>query len=148
MTRTSKSRSLVYANTLYEPLEAFYKDPQWREITDWKSELAPYYDQAKRMLGVTDNPRMTPSDHVMKQVADELGVGDTFRLTPVGVFFGGPGQEPTDTVADPFCGRGTTLWVAARLGRIAWASDRDPDAVSRTQSRVAQERAIFNHVDG
>ena len=56
------------------------------------------------MLGVTDNPRMTPSDEVMKQVADELGVGDTFRLTPVGVFFGGPGQEPADTVADPFFG--------------------------------------------
>ena len=47
---------------------------------------------------------MTPSDEVMKQVADELGVGDTFRLTPVGVFFGGPGQEPSDTVADPFFG--------------------------------------------
>jgi site-specific DNA-methyltransferase (adenine-specific) len=55
---------------------------------------------------------------------------------------------PEDTVGDPFCGRGTTLWVAARLGRIAWANDRDPDAVSRTQSRVAQERAIFNHADG
>ena len=96
--------SLVYANTLYEPLEQFYDDPSWKDITDWRAELAPYYDQAKRMLGVTDNPRMTPSDHVMKQVADELGVGDTFRLTPVGVFFGGPGQEPADTVADPFFG--------------------------------------------
>ena len=56
------------------------------------------------MLGVTDNPRMTPSDEVMKQVAEELGVGDTFRLTPVGVFFGGPGQEPADTVPDPYFG--------------------------------------------
>ena len=36
---------------------------------------------------------MTPSDLVMKQVADEMGVGDTFHPTPVGVFFGGPGQE-------------------------------------------------------
>jgi hypothetical protein len=36
--------SLVYANTLYEPLPAFYNDPQWSHITDWKSELAPYYD--------------------------------------------------------------------------------------------------------
>ena len=25
-------------------------------ITDWKAELAPYYDQAKRMLGVVDEP--------------------------------------------------------------------------------------------
>ncbi len=96
--------SLVYANTLYEPLEQFYDDPSWKDITDWRAELSPYYDQAKRMLGVTDNPRMTPSDEVMKQVADELGVGDTFRLTPVGVFFGGPDQEPSDTVADPYFG--------------------------------------------
>ena len=34
--------SLVYANTLYEPLEQFYKDPQWAHITDWRGELAPY----------------------------------------------------------------------------------------------------------
>ena len=61
--------SLVYANTLYEPLPAFYTDPQWSHITDWKSELAPYYDQAKRMLGVVDNPLRTPSDEAMGQVA-------------------------------------------------------------------------------
>ena len=30
--------SLVYANTLYEPLPAFYNDPQWAHITDWKDE--------------------------------------------------------------------------------------------------------------
>ncbi len=96
--------SLVYANTLYEPLEQFYDDPSWKDITDWRAELAPYYDQAKRMLGVAEYPRMTPSDEVMKQVADDLGVGDTFHPTPVGVFFGGPGQEPSDTVADPYFG--------------------------------------------
>lgn len=27
--------SLVYANTLYEPLEPFYTDPSWSGITDW-----------------------------------------------------------------------------------------------------------------
>ena len=32
------------------------------------------------MLGVTTNPTMTPSDDVMKQVADEMGAGETFRL--------------------------------------------------------------------
>ena len=96
--------SLVYANTLYEPLPAFYDDPSWRDITDWRSELAPYYDQAKRMLGVVDNPVRTPSDDVMQQVADEMGVGETFHPTPVGVFFGGPGQTPDDVVPDPFFG--------------------------------------------
>ncbi len=96
--------SLVYANTLYEPPEAFYRDPQWARITDWKDELAPYYDQAKRMLGVVENPLRTASDDVMEQVATELGVEDTFRPTPVGVFFGGPEARPGDTVADPFFG--------------------------------------------
>ncbi len=96
--------SLVYANTLYEPLPAFYDDPAWSDITDWRAELAPYYDQAQRMLGVTVYPHVTPADEVMRLVADEMGVGDTFHPTPVGVFFGGPGQEPDDEVADPFFG--------------------------------------------
>jgi cholesterol oxidase len=92
--------SLVYANTLYEPLPAFYTDRQWAHITDWKAELAPYYDQAKRMLGVATYPHFTPADGVMKQIADEMGVGDTFHPTPVGVFFGEPGVE----VDDPYFG--------------------------------------------
>ncbi len=100
--------SLVYANTLYEPLPAFYTDPQWSYITDWRSELAPYYDQAKRMLGVVENPLRTPADDVMEQVATEMGVADTFHPTPVGVFFGGPGVEPGSRpgteVDDPYFG--------------------------------------------
>ncbi|HET6151726.1 MAG TPA: GMC family oxidoreductase [Marmoricola sp.] len=96
--------SLVYANTLYEPLDAFYRDPSWAHITDWKSELAPYYDQAKRMLGVVENPLRTAADDVMKQVADDMGVGETFHPTPVGVFFGGPGETHHDAIKDPFFG--------------------------------------------
>jgi cholesterol oxidase len=92
--------SLVYANTLYTPLDDFYNDRQWAHITDWKAELAPYYDQAERMLGVTNNTTMTPSDIEMKAVAEDMGVGHTFALTPVGVFFGPPGQ----TVPDPYFG--------------------------------------------
>ncbi|HET6818515.1 MAG TPA: GMC family oxidoreductase [Mycobacteriales bacterium] len=92
--------SLVYANTLYTPLDDFFADRQWAHITDWKAELAPYYDQAERMLGVTKNTTMTPSDIEMKAVADEMGVGHTFTLTPVGVFFGPAGK----TVPDPYFG--------------------------------------------
>ena len=89
--------SLVYANTLYIPGDSFFQDPQWGEITDWKEELAPFYDQAQRMLGVTQNPTTTPSDLVMKEIAEDMGVGSTFRLTPVGVFFGeGRGKKSPD----------------------------------------------------
>ncbi|NLU81794.1 GMC family oxidoreductase [Rhodococcus sp. HNM0569] len=92
--------SLNYANTLYKPPAPFFEDPQWSGITDWHDELSPYYEQARRMLGVVQNPHMTPADEVIKSVADEMGVGETFIQTPVGVFFGEPGK----TVADPYFG--------------------------------------------
>ena len=80
--------SLVYANTLYQPSDSYFEDQQWRHITDWKSELTPWYDQASRMLGVAKNPYFSPSDQAMKDVADEMGVGHTFTLAPLGVHFG------------------------------------------------------------
>jgi cholesterol oxidase len=97
--------SLNYANTLYVPPEPFFNDPQWKKITDWRAELMPHYDQAQRMLGVVKNPTFTDADRIVKEVADEMGVGDTFVATPVGVFFGPDGDKtPGKTVPDPFFG--------------------------------------------
>ncbi|MGE5134420.1 MAG: GMC family oxidoreductase N-terminal domain-containing protein [Gemmatimonadota bacterium] len=93
--------SLNYANTLYRPAPAFYADPQWRGLTDWQAELAPFYDQAERMLGVVTNPTMTPADEAVLRVAERTGRAGTFHRTPVGVYFGGgSGQE----AADPYFG--------------------------------------------
>lgn len=80
--------SLVYANTLYQPGDEYFNDPQWSEITDWKTELAPWYAIANRMLGVIKNPFFSNSDRAMQQVANEMGVGDTFTLAPLGIYFG------------------------------------------------------------
>jgi cholesterol oxidase len=90
--------SLVYANTLYRPAsDAFFMDRQWAHITDWKSELDAYYDQASRMLGVALNPTITPADEIMQKVAADMGVPESFHLTPVGVYFGeGAGVEAPD----------------------------------------------------
>ena len=97
--------SLNYANTLYVPPNPFFNDPQWKHITDWRAELMPHYDQAQRMLGVVTNPTFTDADQIMKEVADEMGVGDTFVPTPVGVFFGPDGKKtPGKTVPDPYFG--------------------------------------------
>ncbi|MBV8928543.1 MAG: GMC family oxidoreductase [Mycobacteriaceae bacterium] len=97
--------SLNYANTLYVPPEPFFSDQQWAHITDWRAELMPHYDQAQRMLGVVPNPTMTDADRVVKQVADEMGFGDTWVPTPVGVFFGPDGKKaPGQTVPDPYFG--------------------------------------------
>jgi len=93
--------SLNYANTLYQPGTAFFTDPQWQGIADWESELAPHYATAKRMLGVVDTyPHTGPVERIMAGAAEDLGVGETFRRAPVGVWFGRPGER----VADPFFG--------------------------------------------
>ena len=92
--------SLNYANTLYVPPEPFYRDPQWGHITDWREELAPHYATAQRMLGVVENPCEGPVEQVMRDTANDLGVGHTFRKTPVGVYFGEPGKQ----VRDPYFG--------------------------------------------
>jgi len=93
--------SLVYANTLYKPPASYFEDKQWKHITDWDAELTPWYDQASRMLGVAQNPYFSPSDKAMKEVADQMGVGHTFKLAPLGVYFGdGAGLKSKD----PFFG--------------------------------------------
>jgi cholesterol oxidase len=92
--------SLNYANTLYVPPAPFFRDRQWGHITDWQAELRPHYDTASRMLGVVTNPCDGPVERIMKQAAEDLGVGSTYRKTPVGVFFGEPGRR----VPDPFFG--------------------------------------------
>ena len=95
--------SLVYANTLLVPPDEVFEDPHWRSLGAWKDDLAPHYATARRMLGVTPAPCPTESDHLLREIAEDMGKGDTYHATDVGVFFGEPGK----TVPDPyFDGRG------------------------------------------
>ena len=105
--------SLGYANTLYRARPAFFEDPQWAELGEWESELRPHYETAERMLGVTEYEGMGPADRLLKEYGDEIGVGDTFRNTRVGVFFDQPGRE----VPDPyFEGEGPARTGCVRCG--------------------------------
>ena len=97
--------SLVYANTLYRPPQSFFTTGSWAKLADWQNLLAPYYNQAERMLGVETNPFESNSDRAVKKVADRLGFGGTFRLTPVGIFFGAKRGLAAGTKAeDPYFG--------------------------------------------
>jgi cholesterol oxidase len=90
--------SLGYANTLYVPPSKFFEDPQWGDLADWESELAPHYAEAQRMLGVSEVQANDPADELLREYGEHIGVGDTYQKTPVGVYFGAPGK----TVPDPF----------------------------------------------
>jgi cholesterol oxidase len=90
--------SLVYANTLPTPKSAFFQSGSWSELADWENELAPHYATAKRMLGATPNPLKTKGDHVLEEIAKEMGREEHFHPTEVAVYFG----EPNKTAPDPF----------------------------------------------
>ena len=134
--------SLNYANTLYEPLAAFYDDPQWPAGTDWRTELAPYFDQAKRMLGVVDNPVLTPADEAIRQVAAGMGVAGTFRPAPVGVFFGPPGSAPGTSFADPyFNGAGPSRRACRQCGECMTGCRHGAKNTLQTNYLYLAERA-------
>jgi cholesterol oxidase len=95
--------SLAYANVLMQPDDRLFEAPAWRDLADWKTVLEPHYATARRMLGVTTNPHLWPADHVLRSMAEDLGQGDTFRPTEVGVFFGDGGRQG-ETVPDPYFG--------------------------------------------
>ncbi|MBP6043539.1 MAG: GMC family oxidoreductase [Rhodoluna sp.] len=110
--------SLVYANTLYRPPQTFFETGSWAKMADWHALLAPYFNQAERMLGVETNPFESNSDRAVKKVADRLGFGKTYKLTPLGIFFGAKKGLAEGTVAeDPyFGGKGPTRTSCINCG--------------------------------
>ncbi len=114
--------SLVYANTHLEPLETFFTDPLWADLADWKAELAPFYAEARRMLGTTEAPAIFESDEALRDVLGELGTGGSFKRHSVGIYFGRPGEAAPDPyfggqgperVGCTFCG---SCMVGCRVG--------------------------------
>ncbi|MEW6285383.1 MAG: GMC family oxidoreductase [Chloroflexota bacterium] len=92
--------SLGYANVLEVPTEETFATPAWNQLLKWGEVLRPHYETAKRMLGVTRNPKLWKADDILRQMAEERGMGHTFRATDVGAFFGEAGV----TVPDPYFG--------------------------------------------
>jgi len=96
--------SLGYANVLMEPDDVLFRHPSWKHLRDWKTVLQPYYMIARKMLGVSTNPRLGHADALMYDIAEERNAQTTFQPTQVGVFFGNDGQTDGQLVPDPYFG--------------------------------------------
>jgi cholesterol oxidase len=92
--------SLVYCNVLMEPDDKLFGSPEWRHLSDWKKTLAPHYETAKKMLGVSENPYIEDSDHALEDISYKLGKRGTFRPTEVGVYF--HPEKTGELVPDPY----------------------------------------------
>ena len=87
--------SLVYGNTLFEPLDPFFEAPTIAALGG-AAVLKPYFELARKMMGVVANPRITAMDGHARAVAEEYGRGDSFMPSPVAVYFGEEGQAAPD----------------------------------------------------
>lgn len=88
--------SLVYANTHMMPRANFYTNALWGHFKDWKTVLSPYFEKAKFMLGTTQYKKDNPEDVILREVAEEMGKGNSFKsVDGVGVYLGDP-QKTTD----------------------------------------------------
>ena len=90
--------SLVYANTLLEPLDKAFDDKRWIG-GGWKEKLAPFYEKAKFMLGATKAQHLGETDKILKKTAKALNRLDTFNEVDVGIFFS---DNKGEKVPDPY----------------------------------------------
>lgn len=96
--------SITYAQTLLEPPPRVWREGSWAGLEDWERIMPAHYATARRMLGVTTNERLAAADFRLRDMAQSVGVGDSFYATDVGVFFGEEGDAPGKTYADPYFG--------------------------------------------
>ncbi len=90
--------SLGYANVLEIPTDETFATPAWNQNVKWGEVLKEHYATARKMLGAERNPKLWKADNLLKKMAEEIGMGHTFRATDVGAYFG----EAAVTVPDPF----------------------------------------------
>jgi cholesterol oxidase len=91
--------SLVYANTLYTPPDAFFKNEAWAAFGDWKNDLRPFYDKASFMLGRTKYINLHVEDHVLEEVSRDMHAHGSFDSVHVAVNLDGKEGEH-----DPYFG--------------------------------------------
>lgn len=89
--------SIVYGNTHMFPPDAFFENPVWSHLNDWKKILNPFYDRARKMLGTTPHTRLHEEDYLLKELAGDMGKESSFSGVNVGVYFG-----DTEKAVDPY----------------------------------------------
>ena len=93
--------SIVWGAVLLEPDATVFADPAWGVgEEDWQQAMAPFYDEAARMLGRVSNPYLGEMDEFLRATAERIGGVENFGPVPLAIHFGVEGV----TEADPFFG--------------------------------------------
>lgn len=133
--------SVVYAAVLLEPGERFYRDPTWKHLSaDWRVELAPHYQTAKKMLGVSNNPYKGIQDEWLEQTALKMGAHNSYSTVPQGIYFGDAEQD----VADPLlAGKGPSRRGCNQCGRcITGCSQGAKNSLDKNYLYLAEQLGV------
>ncbi len=137
--------SLGYASTHPVPGERFFQARSWAHLADWKTELAEHYDEAKRMLGVTQTPMLTPPDQILKKMAADNGHADAFHSTDVAIYFGEPGKVDKDPFFD---GEGPSRTGCIRCGGCMLGCRHNAkNTLDKNYLHLARQRGLELHSD-
>lgn len=95
--------SLVWGAVMLPPKPAFYEAPVWQELSiDMRSELAPYLDRARQMLGVAENPGHGQQDDDLRAAARAMGREHTWGKVPQAIYFTPQAAAAGDAPRDPY----------------------------------------------
>jgi cholesterol oxidase len=137
--------SLGYACTLPTPPASFFAAPSWAELADWRAELAPHYETAKRMLGVARVPHLFAADRVLKRVAEARGQADKFQVPEVGIYFGSATQKSPDPY---FAGAGPERQGCRFCGACMTGCRHDAkNTLDKNYLYLARQRGLVLHAD-
>jgi cholesterol oxidase len=137
--------SLGYACTLPMPPRFFSDAPGWGELADWRAELAPHYETAKRMLGVARVPQLFAADRVLKRVAEARGQADKFQVPEVGIYFGSAGKQAPDPY---FGGEGPERRGCRFCGACMTGCRHDAkNSLDKNYLYLARKRGLVLHAD-
>ena len=96
--------SITYGSTSLAPQDSVWERGSWAGLADWKNEMPPHYETARRMLGVTENRIVGPADDILKLAGEAAGVGHTFSRTSVTIFQSQEGEPEGRSDPDPYFG--------------------------------------------
>ncbi|MDG2020496.1 MAG: site-specific DNA-methyltransferase [Phycisphaerales bacterium] len=95
---------------------------------------------SRRMAGMMKKATDVIAIPAINNMASERTGWPTQKPLALLEFLVGACLKPGGTVLDPFCGSGTTLVAAVRLGRNAIGIDRHPEAIRITKQRLSETR--------
>ena len=133
--------SLVYAAVLLEPRDEIFADPSWSRLgIDWRNELKPHYQTARKMLGVEVNPDFGTMDKYLQMTAAAMHSSDTFGPVSQGIYFGQSGVEQPDPY---FEGKGPPRRGCERCGNcIAGCAHNAKNTLDKNYLYLAEKLGV------